>query len=198
MGQQSLRAGGLSAAAPRQAGIRSTIRCFVALLPDEAARDRLDQLAQQQQARFAAARRMRRENFHLTLAFIGALETAVARRVAARLATETFEAFDWALDALGAFGRARVLWAGGVDARLEALACRARGLLETLDVPHDRKPFVAHVTLLRKLPRVTAGPVTTPIAPPILWQVSPPVLLQSTTDRHGARYTPLPARGEHG
>ena len=52
----------------------SRTRCFVALQPDEAALDRLDRLAGEEHARFPSARRVRRENLHLTLAFIGAPE----------------------------------------------------------------------------------------------------------------------------
>lgn len=188
MAQGGVGKGGLNAGAPRQATGRA-IRCFVALQPDEAARERLDVLARAQQARFPAARRMQRDNIHLTLAFIGALDAAIAQRVAARLLAEKFEPFDWVLDAVGAFDRARVLWAGGTDARLEALAARVRQLLDALDVRYDRKPFVAHVTLLRKLPRVTARAASLAVEPPILWRAAAPVLLQSTTDRNGTRYT---------
>ena len=131
----------------------SRTRCFVALQPDEAALDRLDRLAGEEHARFPSARRVRRENLHLTLAFIGALEADRARLVAAALAGQTATPFDWLLDSVGAFAGARVLWVGGADAQLEALAARARALLDELAVRFDRKPFVAHVTLLRDLPR---------------------------------------------
>ncbi len=98
------------------------LRCFVALQPDQAALERLDRLADEQHARFPMARRMRRENLHLTLAFIGALQAERARQVAARLAVEEPSPFDWSLDELGAFAGARVLWVGGAEAQLEALA----------------------------------------------------------------------------
>ena len=175
-----------------------TIRCFVALQPDEAARERLDQLAREQQARFPAARRMRRENVHLTLAFIGALEAELAQQVAARLAAEPFAPFDWTLDAIGAFAGARVLWAGGSSAQLEALAARARRLLDDLTVPFDRKPFVAHVTLLRNVPREAARDAAHAIEPPILWHAGAPVLLESRIDVQGLRYTPVMVRADNG
>jgi RNA 2',3'-cyclic 3'-phosphodiesterase len=171
----------------------STVRCFVAVQPDEAARGRLDRLAGEQHACFPSARRMRRENLHLTLAFIGALPRELALQVAARLAAEPSDEFDWALDATGAFGGARVLWVGGSSEALQALAERSRRLLDELGVRYDRKPFVAHVTLLRQVPRESARLATGPVEPPIVWHVSAPVLLQSTTDGDGIRYTPLAA-----
>lgn len=170
------------------------IRCFVALQPDEAALERLDAVAREAHARFPSARRMRRENLHLTLAFIGALDADRARQVAARLAEEPPAPFEWTLDSIGAFAGARVLWAGGGDAQLEALATRARALLDELDVRFDRKPFVAHVTLLRDLPRDAAGEAARRIVPPIRWLAGAPVLLESRNDAGGVRYLPVTAR----
>lgn len=175
-------------AAPEGTAAADAIRCFVALQPDEAARERLDALARTEQQRHPSARRMRRENLHLTLAFIGALPLQAARAVAARLAEQPAEPFAWALTEVGAFGGARVLWAGGADARLDALAARSRALLDACSVRYDRKPFVAHVTLLRNLPRAAAALAAHPIEPPIVWQAVAPVLLESDTDEHGVQY----------
>jgi len=175
-----------------------TIRCFVALQPDEAALEQLDQLARAQHARFPSARRMRRENLHLTLAFIGALEADRAQQVAAKLAARPPTPFDWSLDAVGAFGGGRVLWVGGADAQLDALAAWARGLLDEIGVPFDRKPFVAHVTLLRNVPREAARDAASSIEPPILWHARAPVLLESKTDSNGIRYVPVTVRADNG
>lgn len=167
------------------------IRCFVALQPDEAALDRLDQLAGEQLSRFPSARRMRRDNLHLTLAFIGALDADRARQVAARLAAEPSTPLDWSLDSVGAFAAARVLWVGGNDARLDALAAQSRRLLDDLGVPFDRKPFVAHVTLLRNVPREAAREATGRLEPPIVWRAGTPVLLESRAGADGIRYLPV-------
>ncbi len=188
----------MNAGRPTRQGVAAAVRCFVALQPDEPARDRLDRLAAEQQARIPAARRMPRANLHLTLAFIGALDAGLARQVAARLAAERFEPFAWSLDSVGTFGGARVLWAGGSDPRLEALAVRARRLLDELHVRFDRKPFVAHVTLLRKLPRDAAREATARIEPPIPWQAGAPVLLESRTDARGTRYVPIGVHAGNG
>lgn len=136
---------------------------------------------------------MRRENLHLTLVFIGGLRREQALEVAARLAQLPAPEFDWRLDAIGVFARARVLWAGGASEPLAELAGRSRRLLETLAVPFDHRPFVPHVTLLRKLPREACRLAAEPIEPPVLWRAASPVLLQSTTDGHGTRYAVLPA-----
>jgi len=193
MGQIKGSAGGLKRRRPAADADGTTIRCFVALQPDAAARDRLDALASAQHSRFPNARRIRRDNLHLTLAFIGALDAGIARSVARHLAAQTAEPFDWTLGDLGVFGRARVLWVGGADARLDALAARIRALLDALDVHYDRKPFVAHVTLLRKLPRDASREAALKVEPPILWRAAAPVLLQSKTDTEGTHYAPVEA-----
>ena len=192
-GARGQRAGrGASGATP------ATIRCFIALQPDEAARERLDRLAREQHARFPSARRMRPENIHLTLAFIGALDAELARQVAARLAAEAGTPFAWSLDAVGAFAGARALWAGGSDPQLDALAERSRRLLDELGVRFDRKPFVAHVTLLRNVPRDGARDAARRIEPPILWRAGGAVLLESQADANGVRYVPVAAQAGSG
>jgi 2'-5' RNA ligase len=172
-------------------GQTRSLRCFIALQPDAAARTRLDELAREQQAAFPTARRMRPENLHLTLAFIGALEEARAHRVADLLAQTAFAAFRWSLDEIGAFGGARVLWVGGADSRLAAVADLVRRLLDEQRVAYDRKPFVGHVTLLRNLPREAARRYPQKIEPAIAWPTAAPVLLHSTTNAEGVRYMPV-------
>lgn len=165
------------------------MRCFVALWPDDATRERLAAVAREQQRRFPRARAMRADNLHLTLAFIGELDEARAAKVAAALEALSFDSFGWTLDAVGAFERARVLWAAGPDcAPLAALAQRARALLDELRVRYDRKPFVAHVTLLRDLTRDDARRAAAPIAPPVAWRADRPQLLQSVQREGRLRY----------
>lgn len=177
------------------------MRCFVALWPDDAARERLAAIAREQQRRFARARAMRAENLHLTLAFIGELDETRAAKVAAALDALPFESFAWTLDAVGAFERAHVLWAAGPDcAPLAVLAQRVRALLDELHVRYDRKPFVAHVTLLRDLARADARRAAAPIAPPVVWRADRPQLLQSV-QREGRlryeRFVPAITEGAH-
>jgi len=179
------------------------MRCFVALWPDDAARERLAAVACDQRRRFPRARAMRAENLHLTLAFIGELDAARAAKVAAALESLPFERFEWMLDAVGAFERARVLWAAGPDcAPLAALAQRVRELLDRFEVGYDRKPFVAHVTLLRDLARADARRATAPIAPPVLWRADRPQLLQSVQREGCLRYErftpPIPEGADFG
>ncbi|HEX7155695.1 MAG TPA: RNA 2',3'-cyclic phosphodiesterase [Burkholderiaceae bacterium] len=159
-----------------------SLRCFVALWPDPRARAELDVLSHRLQEQHPRARRMRRENLHLTLAFIGELAEPSAQRVAAALAALQSTPFTWTLDEVGGFARARVVWAGGHEPRLAGLARESRECLDRLEVAYDRKPFVAHVTLLRDVIDV---PGVARVAP-IEWHVDRPVLVVSERGLRGA------------
>ncbi len=169
------------------------MRCFVALWPDDAVRERLEAAAREWHRRFPAARRMRGANLHLTLAFIGELDEARARQIARALAQAAWRTGTWRVDRIGTFERARVLWAGSDDnPLLAAIAGPVRALLDELQVRYDRKPFAPHVTLLRNLPRSAAG-ASAPIEPPLEWIVAPPLLLHSVHEADGTRYVALDA-----
>ena len=169
------------------------MRCFVALWPDAAARARLAALADEQGTLHRGARAMRAENLHLTLAFIGELDEPRARAAAQAVVRLEAPPFVWTLERLGVFARARVLWAGGPRCEaLEALATRVRAALDALAIAYDRKPFAAHATLLRNLPRSAAHTAASPIAPPIVWRAARPVLLRSATEAGRLRYVEVP------
>lgn len=126
-------------------------------------------------------------NLHLTLAFIGEIPGDTAHRIAEQLRGLQAEAGSWKLDRVGAFRRARVLWAGGAPPpALASLAADVRAMLDRLGVTYDRKPFVPHVTLLRDV--ALRQTVDAPIEPAVAWTVNAAVLLQSTPAGGSVRY----------
>lgn len=162
------------------------MRCFIAAWPDDAARERCRAVLEVARAHADHGRVMRAENIHLTLVFIGTLDEALAARVATACAALAYKPCDLMLDAIGFFRRPRVLWAGGpASAEVEALAQRARALLDQLQIAYDRKPFVPHVTLLRDVRRYDGPRI---IEPPIAWPISDVALYRSGRDALGARY----------
>jgi 2'-5' RNA ligase len=171
------------------------LRCFVACWPDDETRARLDQVARRAAARYPAARHVRAQNLHLTLAFIGELAAGQAGEAAAALRRAPAEGFDWRIDHVGRFERARVLWAGGPpEARLSQLAEQARGELGALQIRFDGKAFAAHVTLLRDMPaqRATGAGAAIESIDPFVWPIRAPVLMVSERDSSGATcYRPL-------
>lgn len=162
------------------------MRCFLAAWPDAGVRQRCAELTQALRPHAQHGRVMRAENLHLTLAFIGDLPDERGADVAARCAALPSSACDWELNEVGFFTRPRVLWAGGPETpELTAIAARARGLLDDMQIGYDRKPFVPHVTLLRDVRRYE-GPRA--IAPPIAWPIRALALYRSGRDEAGARY----------
>jgi 2'-5' RNA ligase len=159
-------------------------RCFVGLWPDADAAVRLVSLADELGREYPHARRITRANLHLTLAFIGDLESDAAQRVALLLGALPVVPFTWTIDSIGSFAGPRVAWAGGpTRPALQALVDTVRELLTAAQVRFDQRPFVPHVTLLRHLPRTAAG-LERPIEPPIAWQAGAPVLLRSLAGRY--------------
>jgi len=160
----------------------SASRCFVAIFPDPAAGEQLDALALSVQKDHVGSRRMQRDQLHLTLAFIGPLVQERAEQVARMLDAMPGDPFFWTIDRVGGFERARVLWAGGEsEPRLITLARIVRLRLDADAVNYDRKPFSAHVTLLRHITHVSAFLLDAPI----LWQVTRPRLVVSERSVQG-------------
>jgi len=171
------------------------MRCFVACWPDEATRARLDRAAHDAHQRHLRARRVHGGNLHLTLAFIGELPFASAHELVAALGGLSVEAFEWRIDHVGRFERARVLWAGGPpEPALVELAERVREELKTLRVRFDEKRFAAHVTLLRDLPPQRGHEPADLVVPiePFTWPMREALLVVSERDAQGATvYRPL-------
>ncbi len=162
------------------------MRCFIAAWPDDATRRRLQHLIEALAPRVPQARPMQPRNLHLTLAFIGPLDDAAAALVAGASGGLVQDAFEWSIDALGWFARARVAWAGGSsNSQLDAAAARARAQLDDLTIPYDRKPLVPHVTLFRDARRFDcSGPLT----PPLAWRTATIALYAASTDAAGPIY----------
>jgi 2'-5' RNA ligase len=166
-------------------------RVFIALWPPSSVRARLAEVAADVGPRFPEGRPIRAENLHLTLAFVGSLHVDRVIELSAEIERFRIEPFVWTIDRLGAFNRARVLWVGGNPTpALERLAIDVRTLLDHLRVPFDRKPFAAHVTLIRDMPRTSEANAT--IDPPISWPCERPTLVRSQPgDRARQGYVPL-------
>jgi len=165
------------------------MRCFIAAWPDDATRRRLQHLIDTLTPRVPKARPMQPRNLHLTLAFIGTLDDAAAAQVASASGSLVQNAFEWSIDALGWFARARVVWAGGSsNSQLDAAAARARAQLDELAIAYDSKPFVPHVTLFRDARRFDcSGPLT----PPLAWRTATVSLYAAATDAGGPIYRKL-------
>lgn len=153
-----------------------TKRLFFALWPDPVLKAAIAGAARTP-ARGAPGRRVRDENLHLTVLFLGAVETAAEAALAQAAALVRAAPFDLTLDRVGSFFRARVLWIGPsqVPAQLGDLRGQLEAAARTAGVAFDPKPLVPHVTCYRDV-RQTLGPA--PVEP-LPWPVRSFALVHS-------------------
>lgn len=139
------------------------VRAFVAIELDRELQEGLGRV-QQRLKRVAGAgvRWVRPEAIHLTLKFLGDVETARLAQVCDAMGQAAGRArpFRLRLGAVGAFPslrRPRVLWAG-VEGDLDALQLVQGELdaaLQVVGFPREERPFVPHLTLGRVRPGAT-------------------------------------------
>ncbi len=98
------------------------------------------------------ARWIDRENYHLTLRFMGNIENGAANELVDALEAITPERFEIELQGTGYFGGAkpRAVWAGvrAPDA-LEQVQARQERLCQQLGLAPEQRKYTPHVTLAR-------------------------------------------------
>jgi RNA 2',3'-cyclic 3'-phosphodiesterase len=165
-----------------------TVRVFFALWPDEAVRDQLD-LAGRKLHEALGGRRMRRENLHLTLVFLGnipahRLPDAIAAAEGVEIAPFSID-FDryvcWKHNRVGFLAPTLVPPLLQDFVRILGERLFDRGF------DFDDRPYVPHLTLIRnahcnrRLPEPTHVP----------WPVQDFVLVRSEIGVAGVFYTPV-------
>ena len=148
-------------------------------------------------------RRVRPDHMHVTLAFLGSVDTSRLPDVygALRSGSRGVPPFDASLGGLGRFpdgGAPRIVWLGFTRgaAELIRLADGVRRSLTERAVSFDAKPFRAHVTLARvgdRAERDTARALVAAIArgrtPSLDFHVGEVAAFESVVTPKGPRYT---------
>ena len=159
-------------------------RLFFALWPDDALRQKID--AMQPADNESAGRRVIKENYHITLAFMGEVTDRQWERLEMNAATFQFPAFDLQLDQLGHWEHAQVLWLGcrHTPKGLQTLVDGLKQMLHQVGLPTEQREYHPHLSLRRKLPQ---GPATQRVEP-IEWPVREFVLSRSIIHSSGPEY----------
>lgn len=166
-------------------------RLFVAIRPPEEVRDLLIDAMEDS----PALRWVGDEQLHLTLRFIGEVETPVANDIASALAGLRSPKFDLRVNGLGAFSQRNggALWAA-VEPRepVATLAAKVERLLQQAGLEPEQRAFRAHITLARwnrgsaeaadAFIRRNKGLASAP------FEVDRFILFESRLSRHGAHY----------
>ena len=139
-----------------------TARLFFALWPQDALQARLAAWARQAAGK---GRPMRRENIHLTLAFLGDTDAALVPALEALAQDVAFPAFNLMLDRVAYWKHNRIIWCGaGQDPpALTELVEGLRARLDAAGIAYDKKPFVSHVTLVRNAHGLEGAPAWVPL-----------------------------------
>jgi RNA 2',3'-cyclic 3'-phosphodiesterase len=173
------------------------LRLFVAIEVTEEAKDAVDAAFGPWREEFPRARWVPRENWHVTLKFLGRTWPRLREWVPERVASTVRDvaSFPIRLVGVGSFPsrrRGRVLWAGVDDGGpLAEVATRLNEALRDEFEPEAR-PFHAHLTVARSDPPVVLPPgyAETPLetAP---WTVRDLVLFRSHLRRPAPVYEPI-------
>jgi RNA 2',3'-cyclic 3'-phosphodiesterase len=160
------------------------MRLFFALWPPADAARALAQWAAGAQQR-SGGKATSEEKIHLTLAFLGDADAAKAIAAARRVGGEKHEL---PIEQARYWRENNIVWAGPREtpAALKALHGSLSLELYREEFILERRPFAAHVTLLRKARAAELAPL-----PPVQWPVTEFILVRSSVSSKGSAYEPL-------
>lgn len=163
-------------------------RLFFALWPDDAQRTALCSLVQKL-CPALPGRPVPPANLHVTLAFLGNVETGQLPSLSDVAAGRAWPAAELAFDRLAWWPRARLLCleARSLPAVLVSAVEAFHEDLRLAGFRVERRPFRAHVTVARSVPAPLADPVGEPIVP-FLWPLRGMALVESTPTPEGSVY----------
>ncbi len=138
------------------------------------------------------------DQLHLTLRYMGDVDSHLAEELAGQIGKLDMPAFDLAVSGTGIFesrGRVHTLWAGiEKSAPLDRLRTRIERICVAAGLEPDHRKYHPHITLAR------INRSTGPLAPFLArnaglrlgpWKVDSYTLYESTLHRHGSIYDPI-------
>ena len=161
------------------------MRLFFALWPPRQAAEALHAWALLAQ-RATGGRATRAETIHLTLVFLGeVLESKLSGAIQAARQVEC-NSHIMVLEQAKFWRHNRIVWAGPLEIpeELEFVVSSLQEKLREREHPIEKRPFAAHVTLIRK----AREPRTLPPLPAVDWSVGEFVLVRSRLSAAGSRY----------
>ena len=123
------------------------MRLFIAIQFEENILDALTDFQADLKSQGVSGNYTKRENLHITLAFIG--DYGNPDEVLDAMEQVDFRPIEISLDGVGSFGE--LFWAGLADnPQLIGYVKRLRRALSEQGIPFDKKRFSPHITLIRK------------------------------------------------
>jgi len=163
-------------------------RLFFALWPDAIVREQIaviaaSLIAGSQQSVVPV------ENFHLTIAFLGAVSPATTPDIVVTARSVRFASFDIVLQQAGCWQRSHIAWLApaGCPLSLATLVDDLSNKLAGLGLVVDSRQFRPHVTLAHDINELASAQ----LVPPVHWRVQSFALLESTPGSAGPVYNVL-------
>lgn len=162
-----------------------TSRLFFALWPGAELQQKFAEIAQVLHPQ-CGGRLIPASNIHLTLIFVGAVEKSRIPRLVEAANNVRVTPFQLRIERLGSFHAGKIAWLAPTETPpvLSRLVETLHAALRQAGFSFDEKPFVPHISLLRKARSISPGALD----PPIEWAVSGFALIESHSAADGAHY----------
>ena len=162
------------------------MRLFIAIRFDEKILDALTDFQDDLRAQGVTGNYTKRENLHITLAFIGDYGDPVD--VLEAMEQVEFSPIDISLDGVGSFGD--LFWVGlKENPQLAGYVKKLRRVLAECGIPFDRKRFSPHITLIRKCSYKGGREIPVSDPPKGRMKAVRVSLMRSDRGKHGMIYT---------
>lgn len=166
------------------------MRLFIAIRFDEKILDALTDFQDDLRAQGVTGNYTKRENLHITLAFIG--DYGDPEDVLDAMEQVEFSPIDISLDGVGSFGD--LFWVGlKENLQLAGYVKKLRRALAECGIPFDRKRFSPHITLIRKCSYKGGREIPVSDPPKGRMKAARVSLMRSDRGKHGMIYTEIGA-----
>lgn len=168
-------------------------RVFFAIWPGGATREQLLEVASGLPRDFGCTgRRIRAENIHLTLVFVGNVDNRALQALcgaAEGIAKKSTAPFELVIQKIGYWKHNCVAYAAplGIPPGLEELVCLLRKATESVGFSPEERAYKPHVTLMRD----ATCPMLSQNIEPLVWEVREWLLVKSEQTREGVVYSPV-------
>ena len=169
------------------------MRLFIAILFEKSILDALTDFQADLKSMGVTGNYSKRENLHITLAFIG--DYGNPDEVLDAMEQVDFSPLKISLNGVGSFGD--LFWAGlAEDPQLAAYVKRLRRALSEQGIPFDKKRFSPHITLVRKYSYRGGREIPVPDPPRGSMTATRVSLMLSERGKNGMIYTEIGSVGE--
>lgn len=172
---------------------KDTMRVFFAIWPDDAAREQLQALANSLQQDFGCiGRRIKAENIHLTLVFVGNVDNRGLESLygaADGIDKGGIRSFELAIQQVGCWKHSHIAYVAprDVPSVLEELVGLLRQAIESAGFSLEQRAYRPHITLIRD----AACRALPQSMEPVVWGVREWLLVKSEQAREGVVYSPV-------